>query len=87
MEFSKDGICRREGYGLYYEGEDGYELYESTQVDGVQVKTKFLAIFNNKVISRHNVRPAAIRSCATHRNQNKKIKPIHRRKTKIKRGH
>ena len=86
MEFSENGTCKKSGYGLYYEGEEGYEIYESTQVDGVKVPRRFLAILNNRVFARTKGRNAAIKACKKHRKDAENSVTVKRRKPKLRRG-
>ncbi len=94
MKFSENGTCKKSGYGLYYEGTDeeaqGYEIYESNQVDGVKVPRRFLGIYKNRVIAhdiRKKSRAAAIKACKKHRKDAESRVTVKRRKSKVKRGY
>lgn len=90
MTFSENGTCIREGYGLYYEGTDeeaqGYQIYESSQVEGVKIPTKFLAIYGKKVLDRRKSKQAAIEVCKEHREKEANSVTVKRRKPKLRRG-
>ena len=91
MTFSENGTCRRPGYGLYYESTDeeaqGYEIYESNQVDGIPMpRSRFLGIYKNRVIARKRSRKETIKACKKHRKETENSVTIKRRKPKLRRG-
>lgn len=74
LVWSKRGVRRKQGYGLYYYSKcRRYTIYKSDQVDGVKVPTRWLAYHTTigvwRLISRHEKRPRAEKACENHLHQ------------------
>lgn len=91
--FNKKGWRKHgEGAGLWYGSDTEYELYLSDRLMGFEIyeyklEPNWLALFKNKVVSRHKTKKAAVAACKRHqRNYDGKPKRTRKRQPARKRA-